>query len=628
MKTIELLAPAKNLECGIAAISHGADAVYLGADSFGARASAGNPVEDIQKLCEYAHQYHAKVYVTVNTILYDSELIKVRELLRSLIKACVDAILIQDMAVVTIMNELRHEFSGYVRFPELHASTQTDNRNKAKVEWLSSIGFSRVVLARELSLNEIRVIHEAVPAVELEVFVHGALCVSYSGACYASQYCFHRSANRGECAQFCRLQFDLIDSSGRVIEHAKHLLSLKDLCQIDELEGLINAGASSFKIEGRLKNISYVKNVVSAYSQRLNAIIRANPGKYRRSSFGRVTYSFTPNLDKTFNRGFTHYFLHGRTPDIASFDTPKAMGECVGHVKEVNKSSFTVAGTTSFTNGDGLCFINSRYKLEGFRVNRAEGNVLFPLIMPKGLKKGMRIYRNFDQAFERLLSKPTAERRIGINMDLSLTVDGVKLFAEDETERHASVTLSFEHQKAKTEQESNMRKQLAKLGNTPFEAVQVKIEENVKGLFIPTGKLAELRREVIKHMLLDKEEIVTSASQDEHKDSKLQPSDMSDLNLGNVSNAVSRAFYDSRGMKNVPEAMETETHDNKKNNIAQYCIMTCRHCIRYSLGFCERSGGNKPTWKEPLFLALPDGKRFKLQFDCRNCQMKVYAQNS
>ena len=367
MDKIELLAPAKNLECGIAAIDHGADAVYIGAQRFGARVAAGNSVEDIAQLCTYAHQFGAKVYVTVNTIIYDEELEDTQRLLQDLQAANVDAILVQDMGLLSIVRSafpLRYAKNCQLS-TDLHASTQTDNRTIEKVQWLRSLGFRRVVLARELSLKEIAAIHQAVPDVELEVFVHGALCVSYSGQCYASQYCFGRSANRGACAQFCRLPFDLEDADGNVIERGRHLLSLKDMCRIDQLEELMEAGAVSFKIEGRLKDIDYVKNVTAAYSQRLNEIIARHPDKYCRASLGSCTYSFTPNLQKTFNRGFTDYFLYGRKPNIFSPDTPKALGEYVGKVKEIRGNSFNVAGTASFANGDGLCF----FKEEGRRRN-------------------------------------------------------------------------------------------------------------------------------------------------------------------------------------------------------------------------------------------------------------------
>lgn len=387
MTPLELLAPAKNLACGMAAVDHGADAVYIGAQRFGARAAAGNSVDDIRQLCDYAHPYGVKVYVTVNTIIYDEELEATEQLIRQLDEIGVDAILVQDMSVLRM---------AIPPLP-LHASTQTDNRTAEKVRWLQQLGFKRVVLARELSVSEIAAIHQEVPDMPLEVFVHGALCVSYSGLCYASQYCFGRSANRGACAQFCRMKFDLLDADGKEIEHQRHLLSLKDMNQSDHLEELIEAGATSFKIEGRLKEVSYVKNVVAAYSQRLDAIIARNPDRYCRASKGHCTYSFVPNLNKTFNRGFTTYFLHGRQKDISSPDTPKAIGEYVGYVKEIRRDSFNVAGTASFANGDGLCFINGERELEGFRVNRAEGNRLYPHEMPRHLHAGMALYRNNDQ---------------------------------------------------------------------------------------------------------------------------------------------------------------------------------------------------------------------------------------
>lgn len=357
MNYLELLSPARNLECGMAAIDHGADAVYIGAERFGARQAAGNPVGDIAELCKYAHTFGAKVYVTVNTIIYDDELKGTEELIWRLYDVGVDAILVQDMGILEM------------NLPpiDLHASTQTDNRTKEKVAWLAAHGFKRVVLARELSLTDIAGIHRDVPGVEIEAFVHGALCVSYSGQCYASQYCFGRSANRGECAQFCRLRFDLEDSAGQRIVAGKHLLSLKDMCRIDSIEQMADAGVTSFKIEGRLKDITYVKNVTAAYSRRLDGIVKRHPDKYCRASFGKCSYTFTPSLDKTFNRGFTDYFLKGRESSIISFDTPKSIGEYVGKVKEVHNNSFSIAGTASFANGDGLCLsmVNVNLKASG-----------------------------------------------------------------------------------------------------------------------------------------------------------------------------------------------------------------------------------------------------------------------
>ena len=495
MQKLELLAPAKNLECGIAAIDHGADAVYIGAPKFGARAAAGNSIDDISELCRYAHQFSARVYVTVNTLINDDEIEHVRKLLRQLGEIGVDAILVQDMAIVEMMR------NGNCQLPtnfqlSLHASTQTDNRTASKVAWLQQLGFSRVVLARELSLDEIRSIHEQVPDVELEVFVHGALCVSYSGQCYASEYCFGRSANRGECAQFCRLKFNLIDADCREIVHQRHLLSLKDLCQIDRLEELAEAGACSFKIEGRLKDVGYVKNVVSAYSQHLNNIIHHHPDRYERSSKGRVEYSFAPNLKKTFNRGMTHYFLDGRCRDIASFDTPKAIGEYVGRVKEIRGRSFTVAGTAAFANGDGLCFINDEHELEGFRVNRAEGNRLFPLTMPSGIHQGTPLYRNNDVSFEKILSGKTAIRRLPVRMVFSAIDSGFLLNVIGDGFSGAA-SVESPHELANNEQRENIIRQLTRLGGTIYQCDDVEIVDGADKYFVPSSQLAYLRREAL-----------------------------------------------------------------------------------------------------------------------------------
>jgi putative protease len=596
-RPLELLAPAKNLECGIAAIDHGADAVYIGAQRFGARASAGNSVADIAKLCDYAHQFQAKVYVTVNTIIYDDELEATRQLLQELADAHVDAILVQDMALLTI-----HHPPSTIH---LHASTQTDNRTTEKVQWLRDLGFSRVVLARELSIDEIRAIHEAVPDVELEVFVHGALCVSYSGLCYASQHCFHRSANRGECAQFCRMQFDLLDADGQVIERNRHLLSLKDMCQIDNLEALAEAGATSFKIEGRLKDVAYVKNVTAAYSERLNEIIRRHPDRYHRASLGRSRYTFIPNLQKTFNRGYTTYFANGRRSDIASFDTPKAMGEFVGTVKELRRDSFNVAGTARFANGDGLCFLDKERQLQGFRVNRVEGNRLFPQRMPDGLHPGLRLYRNNDQEFERLLSKPSAERKIPITLSLRPTAEGFCLSSGD-----VAVELPIEHQTAEKPQRENIIRQLTKLGNTPYECSEVDLPEDFS-YFIPSSQLAELRRQLVDGLANEPHESYRPyESHRPHEPHK----PYSSPHLYNIANREACHFY------GVDSPTAYELHPS-----ADAVLMQCRHCLRYSLGYCVKHGGQRPSWREPLYLRLGDGRRFCLEFDCLNCQMNVYA---
>ena len=610
MRALELLAPAKNLECGIAAIDHGADAVYIGASRFGARVAAGNCVDDIHRLCDYAHPFGVKVYVTVNTILYDDELEATRQLLQELQQAGVDAILVQDMAILEMRKEKLEMGNDDEPFPILHSSTQTDNRTPEKVRWLRDLGFSRVVLARELSVEEIAAIHREVPDVELEVFVHGALCVSYSGICYASQHCFGRSANRGECAQFCRMKFSLVDAEGREVEHDRHLLSLKDMNQSDYLEELIEAGATSFKIEGRLKDVPYVKNVTAAYSQRLNQIISRHPDQYCRSSKGECHYTFTPDLNRTFNRGYTNYFLHGRQPDIASFDTPKARGEFVGTVKEIRHDSFNVAGTASFANGDGLCFFNKERQLVGFRANRVVGNRIYPYRMPQGLLSGMRLYRNNDQEFERLLSRPSAERKIPIRLSLRAVDDGFEL---------NGILFTAEHQMAQKPQRENIIRQLTKLGDTIYTCEEVDIPEDFN-YFIPNSVLSEMRRTLMEKMRneifgMRNDDIRTNpcSANRGYQHSSFLTSHFSYPYLSNISNRLSQQFYGSK---------ELTAYELKGGSGP---IMQCRHCIRYALGYCVKHGGLRPTWHEPLSLVLGDGRRFRLEFDCQHCQMNVYA---
>ncbi len=613
MTFLELLAPAKNLECGIAAVDHGADAVYIGAQRFGARMAAGNSIDDIRQLCHYAHQYAVKVYVTVNTIVYDDELEATEKLIWQLYDIGVDAILVQDMGILKMS------------LPPitLHASTQTDNRTSDKVRWLRDNGFRRVVLARELSVDEITQIHHDVPDMPLEVFVHGALCVSYSGLCYASQRCFGRSANRGNCAQFCRMKFDLIDADGQVIEQQRHLLSLKDMNQFDYLEQLIGAGATSFKIEGRLKDVSYVKNVVAAYSQQLNSIIARHPDQYRRASLGQVTYNFTPHLEKTFNRGFTTYFLKGRQPDIFSPDTPKAMGEYVGKVKELRRDSFNVAGTASFANGDGLCFINKERELEGFRVNRAVGNRLYPQQIPVHLRPGMALYRNNDQEFERILARPTAERKIPITMHLEATENGFSLSVGK-----VCVLITCPHQEAQKPSGENIVRQLSKLGGTPYTCSRVVLNPDFN-YFIPSSFLSDLRRQLVQALLAESQHTYLDANSESLNSGKrvchpsllakqydTHDSSHSSLNyLYNISNHLAADFYDV----DEPSAYELKGGHGP--------IMQCRHCLRYSLGYCVNHGGRKPQWREPLKLRLADGRLFPLTFDCKNCQMNVYAED-
>lgn len=634
LRKIELLAPAKNLECGIAAIDHGADAVYIGAAQFGARQTAGNSTDDIAELTRYAHQFGAAVYVTVNTIVYEKELAALEHLLKQLVEMGVDAILVQDMAVLEIYKKLKAEYvaRGY-RMPALHASTQTDNRSADKVKWLKENGFERVVLARELSLEEITDIHKAHPDVELEAFVHGALCVSYSGACYASQYFFNRSANRGECAQFCRMAFDLKDSDGETLIEDSYLLSLKDMCQLDRLGDLLEAGVCSLKIEGRLKDANYVKNVVATYSEALNAYIAKHSDKFRRSSFGKCSYTFTPALEKTFNRGFTHYFFNGRQKDISSFNTPKAMGEYVGYVKEIRRGSFNVAGTAMFANGDGLCFFNRQKKLEGFRVNRVENNRLFPLTMPKNLEPGMALYRNNDIEFERAMQGKTSTRKLQVRFVVDV-VDGKLTFtATDECGRSANVVLNETPEKAQKSQHDNIVKQLEKLGNTVWTADEIYINNSADEFFIPSSRLAAVRRELLEALEntpvsnhTDKQAVGETTTNSVNANNTVYADT---INIANVANTTAQNYYAAHGVKNAPTAFELNSDYKAGSTTATSAVpplMTCRYCLRYALGYCVKNGGKRPTWHEPLHLEAKNGIRVRLAFNCAKCQMEVYAE--
>ncbi|MCM0206324.1 U32 family peptidase [Bacteroides fragilis] len=603
-RKIELLAPAKNLECGMAAIDHGADAVYIGAPKFGARAAAVNSLEDIAALVEYAHLYNVRIYVTVNTILKDEELKETEEMIRALYRVGVDALIVQDMGI-----------AGLELPPiPLHASTQMDNRTAEKVRFLADAGFRQVVLARELSLREIGKIHEACPDVPLEIFVHGALCVSYSGQCYVSQACFGRSANRGECAQFCRLPFSLVDSNDRVIAKDKHLLSLKDLNQSEELEALLDAGASSFKIEGRLKDVSYVKNVTAAYRQKLDAIL-ARRKEYVRASSGSCRYAFKPQLDKSFSRGFTHYFLHGRTRDVFSFDTPKSLGEEMGTMKEARGNYLTVAGLKSFNNGDGVCYIDEQGKLQGFRINRVEGNKLYPQEMPR-IKPRMVLYRNFDQEFEKILARRSSERKMAVAIRLADTAFGFALTLTDEDDNRVTLSLPRAKEPARTPQEENLKTQLAKLGNTPFEAERVDIDFT-ENWFLPASVLADFRRQAIEKLIAARrinyrrELAVLRPTTHAFPQTTL-------TYLGNVMNARAASFYAGHGVASIAPAFE-------QTPVEKAVLMFCKHCLRYSMGWCPVHQRERSPYREPYYLVSTDGKRFRLEFDCRNCQMKVSA---
>ena len=616
-RKIELLAPAKNLECGIEAVNHGADAVYIGAPKFGARAAAVNSLEDIAALVAYAHLYNVRIYVTVNTILKEEELAETEKMIWELYRIGVDALIVQDMGITRL---------NLPPIP-LHGSTQMDNRTPEKVRFLADAGFRQVVLARELSLQEIRRIHEACPETPLEVFVHGALCVSYSGQCYVSQACFGRSANRGECAQFCRLPFSLVDADGKTIVRDKHLLSLKDLNQSEVLEDLLDAGASSLKIEGRLKDVSYVKNVTAAYRSKLDAIF-ARRKEYVRASSGTCRFDFTPRLDKSFSRGFTHYFLQGRDREISSFDTPKSLGEEMGTMKEQRGNYLTVAGVKPFHNGDGVCFLDEQGRLQGFRINRVDGNKLYPAGDVPRIKPRTRLFRNFDQEFERILARKSAERKIGVGWELADTSSGFALTVADEDGNRITLSFPYPKELARTPQPENLRTQLGKLGNTPFEvmplggtdspsattapAIAINLLQN---WFIPASVIADWRRQAIDKLTAARR-ITYRRELHVWKPTRHRFPATSLTYLGNVMNTAARSFYQAHGVASVEPAYE-------KQAVPEAVLMFCKHCLRYSMGWCPTYQKGHSPYREPYYLVGTDGKRFRLTFDCKNCQMKV-----
>ena len=600
-RPIELLSPAKDLACGIEAIRHGADAVYIGAPRFSARAAAGNTTDDIRALCDYAHLFGARVYVALNTILKEEELKEAERIIHRLYEAGADALITQDMAIATM---------DLPPIP-LHASTQMDNRTPEKVRFLQDVGFTQVVLARELSLEQIREIARRT-TVPLEVFVHGALCVSYSGQCYLSAALGGRSANRGECAQYCRLPYTLVDADGREIAAGKHLLSLKDMNRGDYLEDLLDAGVSSLKIEGRLKDVSYVKNVTAWYRRRLDAILARRP-EYRKASAGHCDYTFEPAAEKSFNRGFTPFFLRGRSRDITSFDTPKSAGEPVGTVKDVRGNSFSLQGATTLRNGDGLTFFNERGTLEGFRVNRIEADRVFTLERP-ALRPGTRLYRNHDQAFERLLEKPSAERRLSLQMEFTDNAFGFTLCLTDETGARVMLAKPFPKETARVEQTGNIRTQLSKLGGTPFEATEIDVRLSGRW-FVPSSLLAEMRREGIERLQAVRRVRYRRELARVDRTSTIPYPERTLTYLGNVSNSLAEAFYRQHGVERVEKAFELSPRTGVP-------LMFTKHCLRYSMGWCPVHQKGQSPYKEPYYLRYKD-TLLRLRFRCDECRMEI-----
>ena len=601
-KTIELLSPAKDADTGIAAVGHGADAVYIGAPKFGARAAAGNSVADIARLVEYAHRYYARVYVTLNTILYDNELEEARRIAQQMYDIGVDALIIQDMGLLSI---------DLPPIP-LHASTQCDNRTVEKVKFLERCGFSQVVLARETPISLMREI-AANTTVALEAFVHGALCVSYSGQCYMSAAVTGRSANRGECAHMCRLPYTLTDAEGRVVLRDKHLLSLKDFDASAHLCEMIDAGISSFKIEGRLKDVQYVKNITAYYRQRLDALLGSDVR--RPSSSGTTRLFFTPNPQKTFYRGATDYFLAGRHRGMSSPDTPKSLGEPVGTVAGIAANSLTVSTDKAFANGDGLCFLDRDGHFSGFRVNRAEGNRLFPLKMP-AVTRGTRLFRNADMAFEHVLSGKTSDRRIAVSVTLSETPEGFRLSVTDEDGISASVCAAEDKAMASNPDRamSSYREQLSRLGDTPFAAREINISFRTPW-FIPISKIGRWRRELADALIAEREARRPRQSAGRAECDMPFPSQSAHLDYrANCANRASEQFYLRHGIESVSPAFEIVPTTDAE-------LMRTKYCLRYELGACLKEGGGTRC-KEPLYITS-GGVRFRLAFDCTRCEMTV-----
>lgn len=615
-RKIELLAPARDAACGREAILHGADAVYIGGPAFGARAAAGNSIADIAGLCRFAHIYGARIYVAFNTILYDDELAEAERIIHELHEAGVDALIVQDMGLMRM------------NLPPiaLHASTQTDIRTPERAHWLEAAGFSQLVLARELSLDEIRAIHRATD-VPLEAFVHGALCVSLSGHCYASEYLFGRSANRGRCAQFCRLAFDLTDATGETLMHDRHLLSLRDMNRSNSVGEMIDAGVSSFKIEGRLKDSAYVKNVTAHYRRLLDAAIAERANCCERASCGHSVISFNPAPEKSFNRGFTEYGLHGRNREpIWAFDTPKSRGQYIGKVIATGRRSLTVGTEETLAAGDGLCFTGGEGRFEGFRVNRAERSAtdvkrceVFPATMPR-IAAGTALYRNFDQTFGKQLSRPTARRFLSVEFALRTEPKGFAIEARAESGATVVHTFACPHEPATRTQRETQTRTLAKLGDTPFEARRIAVDQT-EGLFIPASLLTAARRAVTDAL---QQEILRNYRRETQAASRPVPDNCGHCITKdyreNVSNRLAADFYASHGAEHIAPAFELRRPEG------QSVLMECRHCLRLALGACRKHCGEDcRKLHEPLALRLPDGKSFPLQFDCRNCRMLVLS---
>lgn len=620
-KKLELLAPAKNLECGIAAIHHGADAVYIGAPRFGAREAAGNSVGEIQKLASEARVFGARTYVALNTILYDNELDEAGKIIRQVYEAGADALIIQDFGLLEM------------DLPPIafHASTQANNFTVGKIKFLQEVGFKRAVLARELSLEQIKEI-AGNTTIELEAFVHGSLCVSLSGQCFMSHNVGGRSANRGACAQPCRKKYTLKDASGKVIVRDKHLLSLKDLNRSKSIRELAQAGIRSFKIEGRLKGIDYVKNITAYYREELDRILEEKPD-YKPASLGKTIFFFTPDPAKTFQRGATEYFLRGRKDPVAGMNSPKSLGEEIGEVTAITRDSFKISGSKQISNNDGLTFIGCDGESAGIKVNKAENGFIYPDRM-NGVFVGARIYRNSDQSFQMALERKSAERKIPVTITLVETPDGFSVGAalvtafEEAPTRDAPTGFSLLMSKIPAndpdKSRENILRQLTKSGDTPFVVTDINTGGNEQ-YFFTSQQLNELRRGLLDLLLSDRKRLPSIRTTQElsvliNSTDKKIPYPADDFHFeNNISNRLAMQFYRRHGIDKPEMAVERRTVTGRLQ------VMTTKHCLKHELGYCPKFGGTSPSGLSEPFVLNDGANHFELEFECRNCMMKIFT---
>ncbi|MFC7435792.1 U32 family peptidase [Hydrogenophaga bisanensis] len=626
---LELLAPARDAEIGIEAVNHGADAVYIGGPGFGARATADNSVQDIARLVQHAHRFNSRIFVTMNTILRDDELEPARKLAWQLYDAGVDALIIQDMGLLEI------------DLPpiQLHASTQTDIRTPEKARFLQDAGLSQIVLARELTLQQIAAIDAALGPKDapgraiLEFFVHGALCVAYSGQCYISHAHTGRSANRGDCSQACRLPYEVKDSQGRIVAHDKHVLSMKDNNQSDNLRQIIDAGVRSFKIEGRYKDMAYVKNITAHYRVLLDDILAERP-ELGRASSGECTFFFRPDPDQNFNREFTDYFVNGRKEDIGAFDTPKNPGRPIGYVTATG-ANFVELQTddpaTVIHNGDGLCYLDLQKELVGLQINRAEAVNkkglwrVFPKDPMEGfkdLRKGVQVNRNRDMDWVRGLEKKSAERRIGAWLRLEESASGLTLTVTDEDGHSGQATLPGPLQDAKdpNQAENRLRENLSRLGDTLFQPLDVAL--NLNGpRFVPASQLNALRREAVERLEATRAAAWHRLPRAKPVEPPVPYPEDTLSYLANVFNHKARDFYAKHGVKVIAAAYESHEEEGEVS------LMITKHCVRFSLSLCPKQAkgvtGVQGTVKAEPMQLINGKEKLTLRFDCKPCEMHV-----